>query len=131
MAKIRLKSLKWKLRVIGLFFICRFRKIFIFMVLILFLSLLKKIMSDLKDKFYKLISNSPESEKLLSFYDLFSSNIILKEGELIGNLSPIQKKELDVSYLESFDNSKLITLEEFKLGINNASKSKNHCKSSI
>jgi hypothetical protein len=71
-------------------------------------------MSEIKDKFHKLISEAPDNEKLKYFFDAFKLNFELNTGDLMSKLSISRKADLKESYLQSFDESKLISFEEVK-----------------
>ena len=69
-------------------------------------------MPSIKEKFHNLIDVLPENENLEAYYSLILNFQHHQEGQITEGLSQEQKKELDLSYIESFDKKQLIPHEE-------------------
>jgi len=69
----------------------------------------------IKDNIHSLIDKIDNNELLEIVYQFLNSKAANKEGELLKNLTPVQKKELYEAYNESFDESNLINLENLKV----------------
>jgi hypothetical protein len=68
----------------------------------------------IKDNLHSLIDKIDNDDLLEMVYKILNSRNKGAEGELIGNLSEEQKKELYESYDESQDESNLIDLNELR-----------------
>ena len=69
----------------------------------------------IKDNLHTLIDQTDNNELLEIVYQLLNSKQSNKEGELVNNLTPEQKKELYEGYDESLDEANLIDLEKLKI----------------
>ena len=69
---------------------------------------------EIKDDLHKLIDQTDNNGLLEIVYQLLNTKGVNKEGELLKSLTPEQKKELYEAYDESFDDSKLIDLEQVR-----------------
>ncbi len=67
-----------------------------------------------KDKFHALIDQIEDERALESYLNLIMNLNTSDNGKLYATLTNVQKDELEVSYLESFDKSNLISNEEVK-----------------
>ncbi len=68
----------------------------------------------IKADIHSLIDKLENNDLLEIVYQLLNSKNHQKEGELVSNLSPEQKKELYLAYGESLDDSNLIDLDNLK-----------------
>jgi hypothetical protein len=69
----------------------------------------------IKDDLHSLIDKTDNDELLEIVYHLLNSKGSDKEGELVNNLTPEQKKELYEAYDKSFDEENLIDLKKLKV----------------
>lgn len=69
----------------------------------------------IKDNLHALIDQTDNNELLEIIYQLLDSKRSNKDGELVNNLTPEQKKELYEAYDESFDEANLIDLDKLKI----------------
>lgn len=69
--------------------------------------------SDLKTTIHSLVDQSDDKELLEVVYQLLYSKSSRNEGDLLGNLTEAERKELYEAYEDSFDDSNLISLKDF------------------
>ncbi len=70
---------------------------------------------EIKDNIHTLIDKIDNRELLEIFYEPLNSRVWKREGQLLEDLTPEQKKELYEAYDESIDESTLINLKDLKV----------------
>ena len=70
--------------------------------------------TELKEKFHKLIDYIDDNEMLYEYFNLLSHLNSQTTGRLYKSLTSLQKKELLLSYEESFFDSNLLSNDEVK-----------------
>ena len=70
--------------------------------------------TELKEKFHKLIDSIDDNEILYEYFNLLSYLNSQTNGKLYNSLTSLQKKELLLSYTESFVDSNLLSNDEIK-----------------
>lgn len=68
-----------------------------------------------KEEFHKLIDKIEDEEVLKGYYELILRLNTHETGKLLDSLTVEEKKELDVSYQESFNYQNILSHEEVKM----------------
>jgi hypothetical protein len=72
-------------------------------------------MVSIKEKLHELIDKIDDINELEKYYSILQSSSSNMYGKLYKKLTPEQKKQLELSYFESFKKENLIPHEEVKL----------------